>query len=64
MEETPTIEHTIVHIPDNKEFARMSEVIECSDIGFSSQVFVFTSEECLRDSLKILENHNIKFKLL
>lgn len=53
----------MVHVPSLKEFSIISEVIDCEDVGFESQTFVFSSNGRLKEALKLMEEYQVTFKI-
>lgn len=57
----PIFKTHLIFIKDKVEFTRMTEEIDCTDIGYSSQTLVFSDLECYAHAVKILEENNIIF---
>lgn len=52
---------TIIHIPNITEFSIMTELVQCTDIGFESQTIIFTDNGELHEALDVLKQNNVKF---
>lgn len=61
IETHPPVEPTLIYVANVQEFTIMSELIDCTDIGFTTQTFVFNDKECLRRAIEIFREHNVTF---
>ena len=61
-----TFETEVIYIPCDIQFGRMSELVECTDIGFSSKTLTFSasSEDLYREALKVLKEEKVTFYML